>query len=128
MHFVRSVYYRASLGCPDALPKGIIAVDLEDTADLTSDVKEIGLALCSQGFFDDSCWNVGCTQDDVDLVVKTIKHPKYGEMGQYLTSDQIIPTWMFERLKQQPNLVVYEQSIRDLDCDELWEEYESSES
>ena len=128
MHFIRSVYYWASKGCPDAVPKGIITVDLEDTADLTSDVREIGLALTSQGFFDDSCWQVGCTQEDVDLVVKTSTHPKYGEMGHTLSNDQIIPSWMFERLKEQPGLVISEQSIRDLECDETWEEYEESEA
>ena len=128
MHFIRSVYYWASKGCPDAVPKGIIAVDLEDTADLTSDVREIGLALTSQGFFDDSCWQVGCTQEDVDLIVKTSTHPKYGEMGHTLSNDQIIPSWMFERLREQPGLVISEQSIRDLECDETWEEYEESEA
>ena len=128
MHFIRSVYYWASQGCVDVVPKGIIAVDLEDTADLTSDVREIGLALTSQGFFDDGCWQVGCTQEDVDLIVKTSTHPKYGQMGHTLSNDQIIPSWMFERLKEQPGLVISEHSIRDLECDECWEEFEEREA
>ena len=34
MHFIRNVFYWATQGCPDALPKGVIAIDLGDTADL----------------------------------------------------------------------------------------------
>jgi len=127
MHFIRNIYYWASHGCPDATPKGIIAVDLEDTADLTSDVQEIGLALTSEGMFDDTCWQVGCTQEDVDLIVKTIPHPKYGEIGQTLSNDQLIPTWMFERLKEQSGLVISEHHYAEMECDELWEECESNE-
>ena len=121
MHFIRSVYYWASKGCPDALPKGVIAIDLEDTEDLGSDVREIGLALTSQGFFDDTCWQVGCTQDDVDLVVKTIPHETYGEIGHTLSNDQIIPSWQFELLKQQPGLAVSEHHYLEVECDEMVE-------
>ena len=127
MHFVRSVFYWASQGCPDALPKGVIAVDLDDTADLSSDVREIGLALTSQGFFDDTCWQVGCTKEDVDLVVKTVEHPKYGQMGHTLSNDQIIPTWMFEQLKSQPGLAVSEHHYLQMECDEVPERFDPSE-
>ena len=122
MHFLHSVYYRASYGCPDALPKGIIAVDLEDTVDLTADAQEVGRSLSCQGFFDDRCWKVGCELDDADLVVNVTPHEKYGEIGGYITSDQIVPTWMFEQIKNQPNVVVFEQSIRDDECEGLLEE------
>lgn len=116
MHFVRSVFYWASQGCPDGVPKGIIAVDLGDTADLSTDVKEVGLALCSQGFFDDTTWQVGATQDDVDLILKLIPHEKYGEIGQTLSFDQIISDWQYELIKQRPGLVVSEHSLTDMDC------------
>ena len=128
MHFVRSIFYWASQGCPDAVPKGVIAVDLEDTADLSSDVREIGLALTSQGFFDDTCWQVGCTKEDVDLVVKTVEHSKYGQMGHTLSNDQIIPSWQFEQLKSQPGLVVSEHHYADYYCDDCCEECEASGS
>ena len=118
MHFVRQVFYWASHGCPDAVPKGVIAVDLEDTVDLSADVRELALELTSLGYFDDTCWQVGCTQDDVDLITKTIQHPKYGEMGQTLSNDLLIPTWMFEQLKQRPGLVVSEHHYQDMLCDD----------
>ena len=117
MYFVRSVYYWASQGCPDAVPKGVIAVDLEDTADLSCDIREIGLDLTSEGFFDDTCWQVGCTQEDVDLIVKTVEHPQYGQMGRTLSNDQLLPSWQFELLKQQPNLVVSEHHYLDMELD-----------
>ena len=113
MYFVRSIYYWGS--GVEALPKGVIAVDLQGSADLTSNVKEVGLELCSQGFFDDSCWSVGCTQEDVDLVVKSIPHEKYGTIGQYLTNDQIIPDWQYELVKQHPNIVISEHSLSDME-------------
>ncbi len=113
MHFIRSVFYWASQGCPAAVPKGIISVDLGDTADLSTNVKEVGLALCSQGFFDDTTWQVGATQEDVDLILKLIPHDKYGEIGQTLSFDQIIPTWQYELIKQRPGLVVSEHSLSD---------------
>ena len=117
MHFIRSVFYWASQGCTAAVPKGIIAVDLGDTADLSTDVKETGLALCSKGFFDDTTWQVGATQEDVDLILKLIPHEKYGEIGQTLSFDQIIPTWQYELIKQRPGLLVSEHSLADLECE-----------
>ena len=117
MFFVRSVFYWASKGCPDAVPKGVIAIDLGDTVDQTSSIKELGLELCSAAFFDDTPWQVGCEIDDVDLVVKTIPHEQYGEIGQTLSSDQLIPDWQFQLLKQQPGLAVSEHSLADLECE-----------
>ena len=119
MHFVRSVYVWASQGCPDAVPKGVIAVDLEDTVDLSDDLKEIATALCSGSFFDDSCWQVGCSQDDVDLIVKSVPHGKYGEMGVYLTSDQLMPSWQFEQFKSKEGLAVSEHHYLDMEVAEL---------
>ncbi|MDC0260707.1 hypothetical protein OAK65_01170 [Synechococcus sp. AH-551-N17] len=114
MHFIRSVFYWASQGCPEGGPKGIIAVDLGDTADLATDVKEVGLALCSQGFFYDTTWQVGATQEDVDVILKLIPHEKYGEIGQTLSFDHIIPDWQYELIKQRPGLVVSEHSLADM--------------
>ena len=69
MYFLRSIYVWGSGA--DAVPKGVIAVCLEGTEDMTSDVRQVGLELCSLGMFDDSCWAIGCTQDDVDLAIRT---------------------------------------------------------
>ena len=117
MHFIRNVFYWATQGCPDALPKGVIAIDLGDTADLTDDVNDVALMLNELDCFADTSWQVGCEKDDVDLIVKVIPHETYGEMGVYLTSDQIIPTWQFQLIKQQPNLVVSEHSLADLELE-----------
>ena len=86
-----------------------------DKAELSTDVKKVGLELCSQGFFDDTTWQVGATHDDVDLILKLIPHEKYGEIGQTLSFDQIIPDWQYELIKQRPGLVVSEHSLADMD-------------
>ena len=114
MYFIRSLYYWGS--GVDAIPKGVIAVNLEDTADLTSNVKEVGLDLCSLGMFDDSAYQVGATADDQDLLVKLVPHEQYGEIGVYLTSDQIVPDYQFELLKKQNGLVISEHTLSEMDC------------
>ena len=117
MHFVRSVFYWASKGCPGAIPKGIIAVDMEDSVDLSSDLKEVGLELTSLGMFDDTSLQVGCTLEDRDLITKILPHEKYGELGHTLSNDQIMPSWQFELIKQQPGLVVSEHHYLENECD-----------
>ena len=111
MYYVRSIYYRASIGCPDAVPKGIIAINLEDQIDLTTPVSEIGPCLSSMGVFDDSCWRVGCTMEDVDLIIKHSEDPSV--ISSYCVSDQIIPDWQFELIKTREGLVVNEQQWSD---------------
>lgn len=113
MYFLRSIYVWGSGA--DAVPKGLISVCLEGTEDMTSDVRQVGLELTSLGMFDDSCWAIGCTQDDVDLVIKTVPHEKYGSIGTYLTTDQIVPTWEYELLKQQPGLTISEHTLSEMD-------------
>ena len=118
MFFVRSIFYWASKGYPDAVPAGIIATDLGDTADLSSDIKEIALNLTSQGIHDDSCWQCQIATEDRDLLVKTVPHEKYGEIGHYLTSDQLLPDWEYQLIKQQPGLVVSEHHYLEMEFDD----------
>lgn len=114
MYFIRSLYYWGS--GVDAVPRGVIAVDLEGTEDLTSDVRRVGLELTSLGMFDDSAYQVQATGDEQDLLVKLVPHEKYKEIGMYLTSDQIIPDYQFELLKKQDGLIISEHALSDMDC------------
>lgn len=113
MHFIRSVYYWASQGCPDATPAGIIAVDVGETFDLKTDLQELGYLLTSAGVFDDTCWQIGCTQENVDLVMKTVPHETLGEVGTTLSNDQLLPTWQWEIIKEHTKVEVSEHGIDD---------------
>ena len=107
MHLLRHLFYWASQGSPDAVPAGIIAVDLGmNEADLhDQDIKQISICCCEYGIFDDSCWQLGFTMEDVDLVRK-LDRP-----FNYLTSDQIVSDWQWRLIKQQPGLRVSEHNL-----------------
>ena len=107
MRLLRHLYFWASEGCPDAVPAGIIAVDLGINEANHNDVeiKHISNFCCDLGMFDDSCWQLGFTQDDVDLVRK-LDGP-----SNYLTSDQIVTDWQWELIKKQPNLRISEDDL-----------------
>ena len=111
MHFIRQVFYWASSGCPDAVPKGIVAVDLEGHFDQKTDLIELGNLLCSIGIFDDTCWQIGCTKEDVDLIVKTEDRPQYGQMGRTLSNDAIIPTWQCDIIKKDERIKISEHTF-----------------
>jgi len=115
MYFIRNVYYWASQGYPDAVPAGVIAVNLESTEDLTSNVREVALALTSQGFMDDTGYQCGVSSEDQDLILKLVPHERHGEIGQYLTSDQLLSDWQFELLKQQPGLTISEHTLSEME-------------
>ena len=59
MHYLRLIYYWASEGCPDAVPAGIIAIDLgQNEADFNDpeERREIEVLCSDCGLLDDSCW------------------------------------------------------------------------
>ena len=110
MHYLRLIYYWASEGCPDAVPAGIIAIDLgQNEADFNDpeERREIEVLCSDCGLFDDSCWQVGATQEDVDLLVKI----NDAGHGVYLTNSQIVPDWQWELVKQRPGVKISEHNL-----------------
>lgn len=101
MLYLESFFYWASAGCPDAVPAGIIAVDLglNDANQNEVEIKEIHDFLCEECFFDDASWQLGFTQDDVDLIRR-----EEGNGASYLTSSQLVPDWQWQLIKAQPGL------------------------
>ena len=104
MPFLEHVYYWASEGCPDAVPAGIIAVDLglNEADHNDSEIKEIRNDLCDLGIFDDMGWCLGFGEDTIDLIRKLD-----GDAA-YLTAGQIVADWQWAVIKQQPGLRFYE--------------------
>ena len=118
MQLLRHIYFWASEGCPDAMPAGIIAVDLglNEANHNDQDIGEFVLAATSWGFFDDSCWQIGCTMEDADLVRKL-------DGPGYLTSDQIVTDWQWEQIKKTPGLRFAEHSFAEAEAEmAAWEE------
>ena len=110
MKYLRQVYYWASQGNTDAIPAGIIAVDLGFNGANFNDeeMEEIRMELTSCGLFDDSAWQLGFTMDDVDLV----RGDGVKSFG-YLTTDTIVSDWMWELMKKQPGLRISEAVLAD---------------
>jgi len=110
MHLLNHLYYWASEGCPDAVPAGIIAVDLglNEANHNDTEIKEISNFCCELGIFDDSCWQLGFTQDDVDLVRK--ENPD-GKGCTTLAATQVVADWQWELIKQQPGLRISEHNL-----------------
>ncbi len=111
MWLLHSIYYLASAGYPSAVPAGILATDLGDTADLTTDVKEVVSEITSLGLHDDSSYLLGFTNDDCDLVRRD-----EGDTFSYVVSNQIVPAYQWELIKQQHGLRFYEQSLESCFC------------
>jgi len=110
MYFVRNVYYWASKGCPEAVPAGIIGVNMGTIIDTYDDIKQTGNLLCSIGIFDDTCWQLEFTQEDSDLVRKD--DPDTNRF-QTLSNDQILPDWQWELMKADPRVRVSEHQFKE---------------
>ena len=106
MHLLHSVYYHASAGFPEAVPAGIIAVDLADTCDLTDSSSEIASALTSIGIFDDTAFLLGFSREDADLVRGSEDSPQF----KYIVSNQIVPDYQWAALKREANFYIHEVS------------------
>ena len=109
MHYLENVYYWASAACTDAVPAGIIAVDLGlNEANLNdSEITEIRNDLCSLGLFDDMGWQLGFTMEDIDLI------RRLDGGAAYLTAGQIVADWQWAAIKQQPGLKVFEHDLEE---------------
>lgn len=116
MHLLRFKYYLASEGCPDAVPAGIIAVDLGfnfddlDTSE-DGDVDDVALCCAERGFFDDS---------DLQLGIEGGEGITWQEVGPHhavcLSNDLVLPSFVWAAMKSaMPNLNYVEHSIEEDD-------------
>lgn len=108
MYLVRSVFYWASQGCPEALPAGMIAINMHSCINLNDDVKEVSNMLCSIGIFDDTCWQLGFTKEDVDLISRDTN-----DSFQTLSNDQIVTKWQWEAIKEKHDIRLSEHDFKD---------------
>lgn len=111
MHLLRFHYYLASEGCPDAMPAGIIAVDLgfnfdDLDADEDGDIEDVVLCCSERGFFDDSELQLGI--EGGDGITHKVVGPHHAVC---LSNDLVVPTFMWEALKTTPGFVYSEHSI-----------------
>lgn len=107
MHYLENVYYWASEGCPDAVPAGIIAVDLGQNEANHNDTEIVAIrnCCCEYGLLDDTGLQLGFTSDDMDLIIR--------DKGDYnlLTAGQIVADWQWEAIKATPGLRYEEHSL-----------------
>ena len=99
MFFLENYYLWASEGCPDAVPAGVIAIDLGMNGADFSDTRttELRNELCSEGFFDDAPLQLGFTGEDKALICRE-------EGPNFLCSSQVVADWQWALMKQQPGL------------------------
>ena len=109
MHYLEHVFYWASAGCPDAVPAGIIAVDLGLNEASLSDpeIREIRNFLCDECFFDGIGWQLGFTMENIDLIRKL-----EGDAN-YLTSGQVVADWQWKLIKTHPGLRFFEHNLEE---------------
>ena len=104
MYMLTQCFYWASLGCPDAMPAGVLAFKLghnesdfldEDESDATMD--------CANylGLLDDAAEQLGFEDEDKDLL---LRDPDGGDNPTYLTANVIVSDWMWLMIKQHPGL------------------------
>ena len=122
MYYLENVYYWASEGCPDAVPAGIIAVNLGQNEANHNDeeIDDIRSCICSYGIFDDKGWQLDFQNEDIDLIRKDLEGSTIG----YLTSGQIVADWQWEMIKKQPGLRFSEHNLPETIkfMEESWEE------
>lgn len=104
MKLLHSIFYHASAGFPEAVPAGIIAVDLSDACDLTDDASEIARALTSVGLFDDSAFLLDFSREDADLV----RGSEDASTFHYIVSNQIVPDYQWQLIKREAKFRIHE--------------------
>lgn len=104
MKLLHSVFYHASAGFPEAVPAGIIAVDLSDSCDLTDDPLDISRTLTSVGLFDDTAFLLDFSREDADLIRGSEEAPEF----HYIVNDQIVPDYQWEAIKREAKFRIYE--------------------
>ena len=90
MHLLEHYFFWASDGAPDAVPAGIIAVDigLNEADHNDPDAKAICNYCCSLGLFDDSTLQLGFTKEDRDLIFRE-------QSPNFLCTTQIVADWQW---------------------------------
>ena len=104
MKLLHSVFYHASIGFPEAVPAGIIAVDLGSDVELSDCPKEIAHTCTSVGLFDDTSMLLGFTNEDADLV----RGPADDKHFHYCVHDQLVPDYQWEAIKSLNNFRIHE--------------------
>ena len=107
MKLVHSVYYHASMGCPEAVPAGMIVVHLGDDADLSIDARQLARDLTSTGVFDDAAFQLGFTSENADLVRGSADRETFS----YVVSNQIMPDWQFDAIASQTDIPISDHSL-----------------
>ena len=110
MQLLHSIFYHASYGFVEALPAGIIAVDISDTRDLTDNPAEVARELTSFGAFDDAAFLLGFTNEDADLV----RGSADSEQFHYVVSSQLVPDYQWAAIKREAKFRIYELKLEDL--------------
>ena len=108
MHLLQHYFFWASDGAPDAVPAGIIAVDLglNEADHHDHEIKAISNYCCSLGLFDDSTLQLGFTLEDRDLICRD-------QSPNFLCSTQIVADWQWHLIRQQPGLRYAEHSLQE---------------
>ena len=107
MHLLEHYFFWASDGAPDAVPAGIIAVDigLNEADHNDPDAKAICNYCCSLGLFDDSTLQLGFTKEDKDLIFRE-------QSPNFLCTTQIVADWQWAEIKKRPGLRYAEHNLR----------------
>lgn len=114
MHLIRIYYFLASRGCPDALPAGVIAVDLgfNEASMCAESTREWMLECTERSMFDDSSLQLGLHFQDSEGVLHKTTGPHHCE---FLANDMIVADWQWEAMKASPGLNYAEHSIEEDD-------------
>ncbi len=110
MHYCLNYYFWCSEHRPDAVPAGMIAVDLGlNNANLSDDeIDQISDFCCDLGLFDDASYQLGFTNEDKDLIVRS------GKGASYLTGHLVLADWQYMLVKKQPGLRLAEHDLEEV--------------
>lgn len=106
MHLLQHYFFWASDGAPDAVPAGIIAIDLglNEADHHDPHAKAISNYCCNLGLFDDSTLQLGFTGEDKDLICRDTS-------PNFLCSTQIVADWQWTAMKTIPGLRYAEHNL-----------------
>ena len=96
MYMLTQCFYWASLGCPDAMPAGVLAFKLGQN-DTDFDVEWAN----HLGLLDNAAEQLGFDDEDKDLL---FRDPDGGDNPTYLIDSVIVSDWMWNQIKMHPGL------------------------